>query len=204
MVSDGYSSTTAYVKILGKTNIKRENMNRLAFCITIVFMTMVFSSIASADSNICLANNSQHTIYKINSTGGVLADVIYNDTCHFGCNIDTGLCNTYDSISFTVVGLAILFIASFFAYIATKISAGFTFRGLPVEVLQPLFFSFSFLMILLSFNILMVGSNNSSQGVLHDIIGSGYNIVMYIFMFYVGFMVISFIYAWLNRTGKKA
>jgi hypothetical protein len=174
-------------------------MSKTTFLIAIVFMTMVFSSLAYAYPNntaVCFdANMSQ----VFNNSVSVA-----NNTCKMGCNTLSGLCNTYDPISSTLIGIAFLIISLFFVFIATKASSGFTFRGMKIELLQPLFFALSFLMILAAFSVMIVGAVNSSMNAIYNILNSGYNTTMYVFIFLVAFMVISFIVNVFNQAGKKA
>ena len=158
---------------------------------------------ALADSNTCLnANLSNHVIYKINSTGNVLADVIWNETCALGCTNITGNCNIIDPLSSSLGGIFLLIVAAIFIAAAIKSSAGIVFRGLNVEFLQPLFFTFAFMMVLAAFTVIVSGSQTSSA--IYTIFQASYSTTTWVFIFFISFMVISFIVNLLENRLKEA
>jgi hypothetical protein len=172
---------------------------KFVMCAIVLFMTMAFSSTALAFPNntiLCLNAN----ISQVFNNSVITA----NNTCVFGCNSVTGSCNIYDPISSSLSGIALLIVAAIFSIIATKVSSGISFRGLQVEVLQPLFFTISIFMILIAFTIMTTGASGTSQIGLYNQLNAGYNTVMYVFIFFISFMVISFIVNIIMKAGKSA
>lgn len=179
--------------------INRENMKKLALVAAIVLVSMAFSSTVLAMPNNTIACLDVNMSQVFNNSV-----ITANNTCVFGCNSITGECNRYDPLSSSLSGIAFLIIAAIFALIATKVNAGINFRGLPIEVLQPLFFTVSIFMILAAFTVMTTGASGTSQFALYNQLNAGYNTIMYVFIFFISFMVISFIVNILTKAGKKA
>lgn len=164
-----------------------------------------------ADSNVCVTGNiSTHTILKYNSTGSIIADVVFNETCPFNCDSLSGNCinsvRSNDVNMAVIIGSSILLFVLFF--ISGKISGSVPIKlaGKPtiaIEVLQPFFLVLAFIYSLFHVALMIDMARANTLITIANMLGLVYTALGFVLTFLVFYFFISFIYNLLIAPLKK-
>ena len=110
----------------------------------------LMASPALADYDYCVNSSmSGHSLFKTTANGTVLADVVWNETCHFNCSDNTGKCNpdpyAQENLTFYLIFPVIAFILLYFTSILKEedwimhiilIGAALLFLSVPLGTLS--------------------------------------------------------------------
>jgi len=152
--------------------------------ITLVLLFLPSIALASNIVSTCLdVNTSQTNVTMYNSTGDLIVDLSWNETCQFGCVNQTGECEGDVNLSDVGIIIALPLIALGLTYFASQ-------HGKEHSILQMFVLSMSLFLMVLNVSILIRLAEYSGQGSVTTMLGGGYWVMIVTMVFVVFYYIL--------------
>lgn len=176
-------------------------MNKKILIIFFMFLVLTMP-VFSANTTYSTCTGTTSITYNYTTTDGTEENITTINNCSSSCNSVTGRCYPEpDDINIFNAGIMIglSMIAFIFVFLSSQLTAKLTFfreskNPLTIEILQPLFLSFAFLVMLIDLNIMIELTGAVNMADVKSSLVVNYQGVWYIFWFLILYFLVSFIY----------